>query len=265
MTYSAITFAHAGGGYRLTLNRPDRLNAFTAAMLGEIEDAMRVVENDPGARALLIAAAGRGFCAGQDLGQRDVMAGPLDLGATLERYLNPLVRQFASLPIPVLCAVNGVAAGAGVNLALACDLVVAKKSARFVQAFSAIGLVPDAGGSWHLPRLMGPARAMRFSLLGEALSAEDAERCGLISRVIADEDFESEVETIFARLCNGPTHGFAQTKRLMRNSWNWSLDQALDAERDAQRSCGLASDYGEGISAFKEKRPPCFTGDAPPG
>jgi 2-(1,2-epoxy-1,2-dihydrophenyl)acetyl-CoA isomerase len=260
MAYSTIQLEQTGGAFRLTLDRPDRLNAFSAAMHGEISDGLNRVERSADARVLLITGAGRAFCAGQDLGERDVESGPLDLGDSPERYYNPLVRRLAALPLPIVCAVNGVAAGAGVNVAIACDIVIAKKSAKFVQAFSSIGLVPDAGGTWNLPRLIGPARALAFTLLGETLSAERAEAIGLIWKAVDDESFETEVEALVSRLATAPTSGLAAAKQAIRSSLTATLDEALDRERDLQRACGLSADYTEGVRAFKAKRRPNFTG-----
>ncbi len=263
MSFSTILLDVAGGAYRLTLNRPDRLNAFTARMHEEVREALTRIEGDPAARVLLITGAGRGFCAGQDLAERDVSAGPLDLSQGPEHDYNPLARRLVALPVPVVCAVNGVAAGAGVNIAAACDIVVARKSAKFTQAFSAIGLVPDTGGTWHLPRLMGQARALGFTLLNETLSAEQAEAMGLIWRAIDDDAFEAEVEAIVARLAAAPTFGLASAKKALRAAWTSTLDEALDRERDMQRDCGLSPDYKEGVTAFKDKRKPGFTGARP--
>jgi 2-(1,2-epoxy-1,2-dihydrophenyl)acetyl-CoA isomerase len=263
MTYTAIHLDIDQGAYRLTLNRPDRLNAFTALMHQEVRDALSRIEADVSARVLLITGAGRGFCAGQDLGERDVNAGPLDLSEGPQRDYNPLTRRLVALPLPVVCAVNGVAAGAGVNIAAACDIVLAKKSAKFVQAFSTIGLVPDAGGTWHLPRLMGQARALGFTLLNETLSAERAEAMGLIWKAIDDEAFEAEVEAIVTKLAKAPTFSLGSAKRALRSSWMATLDESLDRERDMQRDCGLSPDYKEGVTAFKDKRPPNFTGARP--
>jgi 2-(1,2-epoxy-1,2-dihydrophenyl)acetyl-CoA isomerase len=263
MSYSTILLDVAAGAYRLTLNRPDRLNAFTAQMHDEVRDVLSQIERDETARVLLITGAGRGFCAGQDLGERDVNAGPLDLSQGPENDYNPLCRRLVALPLPVVCAVNGVAAGAGVNIAAACDIVLAKKSAKFAQGFSAIGLVPDAGGTWHLPRLMGQARALGFTLLNETLSADRAEAMGLIWRAIEDETFNTEVDKIVDKLARAPTFGLASAKRAIRTSWTSTLDESLDRERDMQRDCGLSPDYKEGVNAFKEKRPPAFTGGRP--
>jgi 2-(1,2-epoxy-1,2-dihydrophenyl)acetyl-CoA isomerase len=226
----------------------------------EVADAVRRVEMDSSVRVLLLSGAGRAFCAGQDLAERDVNSGPLDLGKATGDYYNPLVRRLAELPVPVVCAVNGVAAGAGVNLALASDIVIARKSAKFVQAFSAIGLVPDAGGSWVLPRLIGQARALGFTLLGESISAETAEAWGLIWRAIDDEQFAAEVETIVQRIGQGPTRGLASAKRMIRTALARDLSEQLDIERDTQRECGLTEDYKEGVNAFKERRAPRFVG-----
>lgn len=263
MSYSTLILEVADGAYRLTLNRPDRLNAFTAQMHDEMRDVLTRIEADPAARVLLITGAGRGFCAGQDLGERDVNAGPLDLSQGPDKDYNPFIRRLVTLPLPVVCAVNGVAAGAGVNIVAACDIVLAKKSAKFAQAFSAIGLVPDAGGTWHLPRLMGQAGALGFTLLNETLSAERAEAMGLIWRAVDDEAFDAEVDRIVAKLAKAPTFGLASAKQAIRASWTSTLDEALDRERDMQRDCGLSPDYKEGVNAFKDKRPPAFTGRRP--
>ena len=257
--YATIRLEENAGAFRLTLNRPDQLNSFNAQMQDETTDALaRVAAGSP--RVLLITGAGRGFCAGQDLGDRDVNAAPLDLSVGPETFYNPLVRTLTHLPAPVVCAVNGVAAGAGVNVALACDIVVAKKSAKFVQAFSAIGLVPDSGGTWNLSRRMGLAKALAFTLLGERLSATEAAEVGLIWKAIADDDFEGEVERIVTQLSAAPTFGLASAKHAIREGLTSSLDAALDLERDLQRACGLTDDYKEGVNAFKEKRTPKFKG-----
>lgn len=263
MTYQTIALDIDAGAYRLTLNRPERLNSFNALMHEEVRDALTRIEQDRSARVLLITGAGRGFCAGQDLGDRDVNAGPLDLSRGPEQDYNPLVRRLTTLPLPVICAVNGVAAGAGVNIALACDIVIARKSAKFAQAFSAIGLVPDAGGSWHLPRLVGQARALGFTLLNEQLTAEQAEAAGLIWKAIADDAFEAEVERVLGKLASAPTFGLGAAKQAIRAGWSSTLDDALDRERDLQKQCGLSPDYREGVNAFKEKRAPRFTGAGP--
>lgn len=260
MTHETILFSTDDGLARLTLNRPERLNAFNAKMHVEVAEAIGRVEADPSARVLLITGAGRAFCAGQDLSERDVDAGPLDLGKATGEHYNPLVRRLAALRVPVLCAVNGVAAGAGVNIALACDIVLARRSAKFVQAFSAIGLIPDAGGTWALPHLVGQSRALGFTLLGETILAEQAESWGLIWKAVDDDQFDAEVERVARQLGNGPTRGLAAAKRAIRGAQHTTLSAQLDVERDAQRECGLTDDYREGVTAFKARRSPRFVG-----
>ncbi|MDQ2861277.1 MAG: 2-(1,2-epoxy-1,2-dihydrophenyl)acetyl-CoA isomerase PaaG [Pseudomonadota bacterium] len=260
MTFETIVFDLAGGVARLTLNRPDRLNSFTAAMHAEVGEALGRVEAE-GARVLLITGAGRGFCAGQDLADPAVAPGAgADLGEALESRYNPLIRRLVALPMPVICAVNGVAAGAGANIALACDLVLAARSAKFIQSFAAIGLIPDSGGTWILPRLIGHARAMGLALTGAPLAAEQAEAWGLIWRCVEDDKLIEEAETLVARFASAPTAGLAQTKRLVRAGWALGFDAALDAERDAQRALGQTADYAEGVAAFTARRAPRFTG-----
>jgi 2-(1,2-epoxy-1,2-dihydrophenyl)acetyl-CoA isomerase len=260
VSYECIGFDHQDGLIRITFNRPERLNAFNEAMHREVADALGWVEADTAARVLLITGAGRGFCAGQDLAERDVNAGPLDLGKATGEFYNPLVRRLATLAVPVVCAVNGVAAGAGVNIALACDIVLARQSAKFVQAFASIGLIPDAGGTWALPHLIGQARALGFTLLGDAITAETAERWGLIWRAIDDELFDAEVERIVRLLAQGPTRGLVLAKRAIREAPSSTLDRQLNVERNAQRECGLTEDYKEGVNAFKARRAPRFVG-----
>jgi 2-(1,2-epoxy-1,2-dihydrophenyl)acetyl-CoA isomerase len=262
MSYQTITFETADGIARLTLNRPDRLNSFNTAMHSEIRDALTALQRDAAARVLIITGAGRGFCAGQDLGDRVVApgAGPPDLGASIESGYKPLILALRQLPLPVIAAVNGVAAGAGANVALACDLVIAARSATFIQAFSKIGLVPDSGGTWFLPRLVGHARAMGLALLGDKLPAEQAAHWGLIWRCVDDAQLGSEVDTLARHLAAAPTRGLARTKQAMRESWSHTLEQQLDVERDYQQELGHSADYAEGVAAFMEKRAPRFTG-----
>ncbi len=245
----------------ITLNRPERLNSFNEemhlALRGELEQA-----RDSGARAVLLTGSGRGFCAGQDLGDRDPskMDGSPDLGHTISTFYNPLIRLIRSLEFPVICAVNGVAAGAGANIALACDIVLAAKSARFIQSFAKVGLVPDAGGSWSLPRLIGEARAKALALTATPLDATTAANWGLIWKAVADNNLMAEARALTAKLADGPTVGFALTKELIQAAAVNTLDTQLDLEAKNQRICGESPDYAEGVSAFLQKRPASFTG-----
>lgn len=249
------------GWVEITLNRPAQLNAFNdamhAALFADIERA-----RDSGARAILLTGAGRGFCAGQDLGDRDPakMAGPPDLSLTLTELYNPLVRLIRGLDIPVVCAVNGVAAGAGANLAFACDIVLAAESAKFIEAFARLGLVPDAGGSWHLVRRLGEARAKALALTAEPLPAATAADWGLIWKAYPDDRLMVEARALTARLAEGPTYGLGRIKALLQAAATASLDEQLEAEAAAQKACGLTPDYTEGVRAFLEKRAPKFTG-----
>ena len=259
MTYETIQATNADGIARITLNRPDRLNSFTRAMHAELRDALGKLGD---ARVVVLTGAGRGFCAGQDLNDRAVSPGEsVDLGETVEESWNPLVRMLASLPQPVIARVNGVAAGAGANVALACDLVIAAKSAKFIQSFSALGLIPDSGGSWHLPRLVGQARALGLALTGEPLPAEKAAEWGLIWKAVDDEALDAEVDAVAAKLATLPPLGLAAIKQILRSSWSRSLDEELDLQRDEMRRLGFTSDYREGVAAFLEKRPAKFTGN----
>jgi 2-(1,2-epoxy-1,2-dihydrophenyl)acetyl-CoA isomerase len=262
MEYENILFSGEGGIARLTLNRPERLNSFNDAMHAEVRDALARVKADTSLRVLLLTGAGRGFCAGQDLGDRAVAPGaePVDLGASIERNYRPLVLALRRLPLPVICAVNGVAAGAGANIALACDIVVAAKSASFIQAFSKIGLIPDAGGTYFLPRLVGTARAIGLSMLGERLIAEQAAEWGLIWQCVEDAELNETVEKLLRTLANAPTAGLAATKRAIYASASNALETQLDLERDLQRELGRSADYREGVAAFTAKRAPRFAG-----
>jgi len=249
-------------GWRvLTLNRRDRLNSFNEAMHERLMAALLDAEADEGCRALLLTGAGRGFCAGQDLSNRVFELGVTpDLTRTIERWYNPLVRKLRSIRMPIVCAVNGVAAGAGANIALACDIVLAARSAKFIQAFAKIGLLPDSGGTWFLPRLVGSARARGLALLAEPLPAEKAEAWGLIWKVVDDESLMIEAEKLATHLATQPTMGLALTKQALDASWGNTLDRQLDLERDLQGEAGRTPDYAEGVSAFFAKRAPSFTG-----
>lgn len=256
--YETILLEVREGIARITLNRPDRLNSFTAAMHGELRETLA---NLGSARVVVLTGAGRGFCAGQDLNDRAVAPGEtVDLGETVEASWNPLIRTITSLPQPVIARVNGVAAGAGANIALACDLVIAAKSARFIQSFSAIGLIPDSGGTWTLPRLVGQARALGLALTGEPLPADKAADWGLIWKAVDDEALDAEVDALATKLAALPPLGLAAIKEMMRSSWRYSLDEELDRQRDAMRRLGFTDDYREGVAAFLEKRKPIFTG-----
>jgi 2-(1,2-epoxy-1,2-dihydrophenyl)acetyl-CoA isomerase len=262
MAYETILFEVADGAATLTLNRPDRLNSFTVQMHGEVADALDKVQGDGDIRALLLTGAGRGFCAGQDLSDRAVAPGSeaVDLGDSVERFYNPLIRRLTEMDIPVVCAVNGVAAGAGANIALACDIVLAARSAKFIESFANIGLIPDSGGTWVLPRLVGQARALGMALTGQPVGAEQAEAWGLIWRCVDDDQLMAEAKALTAKFASGPTRGLAATKRLIRTTWARPLYEELELQRDAMGELGRSADYREGVAAFMEKRQPKFSG-----
>jgi 2-(1,2-epoxy-1,2-dihydrophenyl)acetyl-CoA isomerase len=262
MSLQTILFERAAGVARLTLNRPERLNSFNVEMHEEVAAALASLKEDASCRVLILTGAGRGFCAGQDLSDRAVASTgeAVDLGASIEKYYKPLVLALQNLPVPVIAAVNGVAAGAGANIALGCDLVIATRSASFIQSFSKLGLVPDSGGTWLLPRLVGRARALGLALLADKLSAEEAAAWGLIWRCVPDEAFTATVDELAQRLAAAPTRGLVRIKQAINSSAERSLAAQLDIERDYQRELGRSRDYAEGVAAFTEKRTPQFTG-----
>ena len=255
---ASVLISVEAGLQTITLNRPDKLNAFNPEMHKALRAALEQALDQPAIRAVLLTGSGRGFCSGQDLSERRVEPGaaPIDLSVSLGSHYNPLVRRLRELPKPIVCAVNGVAAGAGANIALACDIVVAARSARFVQSFARLGLVPDSGGTYFLPRLAGSARAMGLALLAEPLPAEDAERWGLIWKVFDDDKLMAEASAIARKLAAGPTKGYGLIKRALYASEHNSLDAQLDLERDLQREAGFSEDYRKGVAAFLEKNDP---------
>ncbi|EMH4162254.1 2-(1,2-epoxy-1,2-dihydrophenyl)acetyl-CoA isomerase [Pluralibacter gergoviae] len=259
----ALILSHVGDGVMtLTLNRPERLNSFNDEMHKQLAACLTQAERDDAVRCLLITGAGRGFCAGQDLNDRtvDPSGPPPDLGHSVETFYNPLVKRLAKLPKPVICAVNGVAAGAGATLALGCDIVIAARSASFVMAFSRLGLVPDCGGTWLLPRLAGRARAMALALLGDKLSAGEAQAWGMIWQVVDDEQLGDAAGQMARHFASQPTFGLGLIKQAINAAETNTLDIQLDLERDYQRLAGRSDDYREGVSAFLAKRQPQFTG-----
>ncbi len=262
MAYETIEFEITDGVAVLTLNRPDRMNSFNTQMHAEVRDALKQTKKSEAVRCLLITGNGRGFCAGQDLSDRNVdpNAEMPNLGESIEKNYNPLIRTLQGLEMPVICAVNGVAAGAGANIAFACDIVLAARSASFIQAFCKIGLVPDSGGTWTLPRLVGHARAMALSMLGDKISAEQAMSWGMIWKCVDDETLKDEALAMAKQLATQPTKGLALIKRAIQSSWDNSFDEQLDLERDLQTLAGRTEDYREGVSAFMAKRQPTFKG-----
>ncbi len=256
-----VLVSHSNGVTRLTLNRPDKLNSFTRAMHAELRDALHAAQSDPACRVVVLTGAGRAFSAGQDLADTGAASGSqMDAGKMLEEAYNPLVKLITTLEKPIIAAVNGVAAGAAANIALACDLVYAARSASFLQAFARIGLIPDAGGTWVLPRLVGPARARGLAMLAEPLPAAQAEAWGLIWKCVDDDKLEAEVSAVAAKLATAATYGLALSKQAIAASSTNTLAQQLDLERDLQRLAGASPDAKEGITAFLEKRAPRYTG-----
>jgi 2-(1,2-epoxy-1,2-dihydrophenyl)acetyl-CoA isomerase len=263
VTYEQIAVDRDGAVTRVTLNRPEKLNALTQVMSDELMDAFTAAGDDPEVRAVVLTGAGRGFCAGQDLTEFEAAyrAGDRpDIQAHLERSYHRLIPAIVRTPKPVVAAVNGVAAGAGVSLAVACDVRIASTEARFIQAFVNIGLIPDSGGTWLLPRVVGYSQALELSITGQPVDADRALAVGLVSRVVPPEDFESEVAAYATRLAALPTAAVAATKDLMREALRLDLDEALSREGDAQARMGQTEDHLEGVMAFAEKRTPRFQG-----
>lgn len=263
MAFNTIEFKVEAGVATLTLNRPDTLNSFNTEMHEEVRTAMKQVQEDPSIRCLLLTANGRGFCAGQDLGDRAVSTegGVPDLGESVEKNYNPLIKSIMGLPKPVVCAVNGVAAGAGASIALACDIVLAARSANFIQVFCKIGLVPDSGGTWNLPRAVGLPRAKGLALLGDKLPAEQAESWGLIWRCVDDGELQLEARKLAMHLATQPTRGLGMIKKLLCESSGNTLPEQLELEKNAMRELGQSHDYREGVAAFMERRPAEFKGE----
>lgn len=264
MSYENLLVTQQDGIVRITLNRPDKLNSFTDALHAELRAALDRIQDDATARVLVLTGAGRGFCAGQDLGDRAMQIGAgqrPDVGNTVERNYKPLVMRLANLRVPTIAAVNGIAAGAGASLALACDLVIATQSAYFLQAFSKVGLIPDTGGTWFLPQRIGMARAMGLALLAEKLPAEQAAAWGLIWQCVADADFAATIDRTAAALAAAPTKALVRTRQAMHAAQNHTLEQQLSFEGSFMRELGWSPDYAEGVAAFLEKRAPRFTGE----
>lgn len=262
MSFETVLYSVDNGVARLTLNRPDRLNSFNEQLHADIRGALALLRADETVRVLVLTGAGRAFCAGQDLADRQTALGdaPPNLGDTVERNYKPLVLALQDLPVPTLCAVNGVAAGAGASLALACDIVVATRSASFLQAFTKVGVIPDTGGTWFLPKRLGMARALGLALLAEKLPAEKAAEWGLIWACVDDAEFAATIDRLAAQLAGSATRALVRTRQAMREGMSQPLAAHLDLECEFMRELGASDDYLEGVAAFIDKRPAKFTG-----
>ncbi|MDP3086348.1 MAG: enoyl-CoA hydratase-related protein [Rubrivivax sp.] len=259
MSDAPVLTTRHGAVQLITLNRPASLNSFTAGMHARLLPALEAAAGDAAVRAVIITGTGRGFCAGQDLNDPEMAgAGAIDVGAVIERYYRPLATRVRTMPVPVIAAVNGVAAGAGANFALCCDFVLAARSASFIQAFSKIGLVPDCGGSWLLPRLVGRARALGLALSGDKLGAEEAQRIGLIWQCVDDAALQDTALALAQRLSTMPSKALAETRRVIDSAMVMDFGDALTQEADTQRELGRSHDFGEGVAAFLTKRPAVF-------
>jgi len=260
--YQTIVLEKINGVANLTLNRPDRLNSFNVEMHQELQSALDDIATDGETRCLVLTGAGRGFCAGQDLGDRAVStdhAAP-DLGLSVEKFYNPLIRRLTNLKMPVICALNGVAAGAGASVVMACDIVIAARAASFILSFAKVGLVPDSGSSWHFARAIGLPRAKAMAMLGNKVSAEQAEQWGLIYQVVDDEKLAESATELAAHLAKQPTEALANIKELVHTAFDYSLNEQLERERKAMQHLGRSEDYKEGVASFMEKREANFKG-----
>ena len=260
--YQTIVLEKTNGVANLTLNRPDRLNSFNVQMHEELQSALDDIATDGETRCVVLTGAGRGFCAGQDLGDRAVSADQAapDLGMSVEKFYNPLIRRLTNLKMPVICALNGVAAGAGASVVMACDIVIAAKSASFILSFAKVGLVPDSGSSWHFARAIGLPRAKAMAMLGNKVKAEQAEQWGLIYQVVEDDDLQTTAAELGNYLAKQPTEALANIKELVHTAFDYSLNEQLERERKAMQHLGRSDDYREGVASFMEKREPNFKG-----
>ncbi|WP_444998409.1 2-(1,2-epoxy-1,2-dihydrophenyl)acetyl-CoA isomerase PaaG [Aliikangiella sp. IMCC44359] len=260
--YQTIVVEKTAGVAKLTLNRPDRLNSFNVQMHEELQQALDDIATDGESRCLLITGAGRGFCAGQDLSDRAVSSDQdtPDLGVSVEKFYNPLIRRVTQLKMPVVCALNGVAAGAGASLVMACDIVIAARSSSFILSFAKIGLIPDSGSSWHFARAIGLPRAKALAMLGEKLKAEQAEQWGLIYQVVDDEVLSDKANEITSYFAKQPTEALAHIKQLVHSTFDNTLNEQLEKERLLMQHLGRSENYREGVAAFMEKREPDFKG-----